>query len=354
MSKIDKYLFMPSFSLDSTRVVSFNKVFIRDRDNELLKTHHDYNTKRNTITKTLLENNIIKREHHKFTISDNAYRNLKRKINWLYYLAKSKKVKTYNGKDIYNFKIGFITLTLPSKQKHPTSYITKELLNPFLTEIRQRTKMENYVWRLEFQKNGNVHYHLTTDTYLDYYLVKKIWNRLLKSKGYIDDYQNKMDKLSLTDYIKLYKDNSKVSYSDIVKNYARNKRENWSQPPSVDCKSVISNSAIASYLSKYFSKDSDDNPIKNELDTDENSKGLRLWFCSRSLSKLNTVTDFCEAVTYDIFAIVSHLKEVKKVIAKYATSYYFDLSKNTCNARKWIEMILKKYANDNNYMPSSG
>lgn len=346
-------LFLPSFSLQPNKLSSFNSVFVRDKQKETIKSIHE---KKTTIANRFLNinsDNVINRRHHNFTISDNAYRTLKSKINWLYYLSKSKKIKTYNGKDIFNFKIGFITLTLPSKQNTCTKDVTQSLLNPFLTEIRQRTGMENYVWRLEFQKNGNVHYHIVTDTYLDYHLVKKIWNRLLNSKGYIQPYQDKMNKLLLSDYIDLYKYNTKYQYSDLVKNYARNKRENWSQPNSVDVKPVISNKAIANYISKYFSKDSNENPIKNELDTDENSKSLRLWFCSRSLSKLKSVSNFCEAVEYDIFSIISFADDVKRVVLKYCTMFYFELSTMRGHARKWIEFLLKNYARDSGYIPAT-
>lgn len=236
-------LFLPSFSLEPNKLSSYNSIFIRNKENETIKSIQERPKRVLRSLPNLQSSNHINRSGHNFIISDNAYRTLKRKINWLYYLSKARKVKTYNGKDIFNFKIAFITLTLPSKQKTPTSDISSSLLNPFLTEIRQRTKMENYVWRLEFQKNGNVHYHLVTDTYIDYYLVKKIWNRLLASKGYIDEYRSKMEKLSLSEYVKRYEGNTNITYSDIVKNYARNKRENWSQPNSVDVKSVISNRA---------------------------------------------------------------------------------------------------------------
>lgn len=346
-------VFMPSFSLQPNKVVSYNSIFVRDKKNETLK-----GIKENLKTKAVkfsnvLESNQIKRTSHNFTLSDNANRTLKKKISWLYYLAKSKQVKTYNGNSIFNFKIGFITLTLPSKQKTPTIQCNSDLLNVFLTEIRTRTKMENYVWRLEFQKNGNVHYHIVTDTYLDYFFVLKVWNKILKNNGYIDDFKSKMEKLSLSDYNRIYNNENKKDYSQIVKQYAKGKSEKWEQPNSVDVKSVISNKAISNYISKYFAKDSKHGTIKNDLDTDENSKNLRLWFCSRSLSKLNAISDFCEAVSYDIFAIVSWCKETKKVIGKYATSIYFEMKNFHPTARKWIEMILKKYANDNDYVPSS-
>ena len=352
MDSSSHYVFLPSFSLDPTKVTSFNSVFVANKKNGTVKSIHEFKSRRKNKFENITSNNKIKRQNHNFTISDNAYRNLKRKINWLYYLSKSKSVITSKGKQIYNFKIGFLTLTLPTKQKHPTSYITKNLLNQFLTEIRQLTKMENYVWRLEFQKNGNVHYHLVTDTFLDYELTKKTWNRILYNHGYVQDYQKKFSKMSLSEYNKYTNPDNKKEFKKVAISYFKGKACNWSQPPSIDIKSVISNKAIANYISKYFAKSSDDNPIKNELDNDDNSKSIRLWFCSRSLSKLKTITNFCEAVDYDIFAIVSHCKETKKIVGKYATSIYFDVKNFIGNSRKWIELLLKGYANQQNYIPS--
>lgn len=348
----DKYVFIPSFSLEPNKVVSYNSVFVRDYENEELRHIASLRNKKLNKFININSSKIIKKDFHNFKISENAYRNLKRKINWLYYLSKSKKVKTYNGKEIYNFKVAFITLTLPAKQKTPTATVTKELLNNFLTEVRQRTEMINYVWRLEFQKNGNVHYHLITDTYLDYFFIKKIWNRLLKSKGYIKEYQEKMNRLTLSEYNNVYNQNSKIEFNKMAKRYARNKRENWSNPPSVDVKSVISDKAIANYISKYFSKNSIGETIKNELDNEGNSKSLRLWYCSRSLSKMKTISNFCEAVLYDIFAIVSFAEKTTKIIGKYATSIYFEIKELPHNSRKWIEMIFRDYSQKQGYVPS--
>lgn len=353
MDRTSNYIFLPCFSLQPNKVTSYNSVFIQNKTNETIKSIHEFKKPRKPSYALLQDLNVINRSSHNFNISDNAYRNLKQKISWLYYLSKSKQVKTYNGNAIFNFKIGFITLTLPSKQQTNTSTVTKELLNPFLTEIRQRTNMENYVWRLEFQKNGNVHYHIVTDTYLDYHFIRKIWNRLLESKGYIEPYRNKMKSISLSEYVESYKNNKNITYPEIVKNYARNKSENWSNPNSVDVKSVISNKAISNYISKYFAKTSDTNPIKNEFDNDENSKSIRLWFCSRSLSKLKSISNFCEAVEYDIFAILSYSSKVKKIVGAYATSYYFEIKDFVDKPRKWLEMILKKYSIEKNYIPSS-
>lgn len=353
MDKSSNYVFLPSFSLEPNKVTSYNSVFIKNNINNTIKSIHEFKKPKIQKAIGINDNNSVVKSKHNFNISDNAYRTLKRKISWLYYLAKSKQVVTSNGKSIYNFKIGFLTLTLPSEQKHPTSFITKNLLNNFLTEIRAKTQMENYIWRLEFQKNGNVHYHIVTDTYLDYEFTKKIWNRILYNYGYIQPYQKKFSSMSLHDYNKLTNSQNKIEFGKIAQTYFKGKACNWSQPPTIDLKSVISNKAISNYISKYFAKSSDSNPIQNKLDNDENSSNIRLWFCSRSLSKLKTISNFCEAVNYDIFSIVSFCPKVKKVFNKYATTIYFEIKDMLGNARKWIELILKNYAKENNYLPAS-
>lgn len=349
---ISNYVFLPSFSLEPNKVTSYNSVFIRNRVEGTIKSIHEFKKSKTSIFDKNKIVDTVKRSKHNFEISDNAYRTLKRRINWLYYLSKSKSVKTYSGKSIYNFKIAFITLTLPSKQLTCTAEVTNNLLNNFLTEVRQRTKMDNYVWRLEFQKNGNVHYHIVTDTYIDYFLIKKIWNRILKLNGYIEGFQTRFKDLSLIEYDKLINHDKKLEFKEVAKRYAKNKSENWEQPPSVDVKSVISKQAISNYISKYFSKGSDNKSLKNELDNDDNSSNLRLWFCSRSLSKLKTISNFCEAVEYDIFAVVSVSKKIFKVFGKYATSIYFDINSMVGAYRKFIEILLKDYSKKQGYIPA--
>ena len=394
---VNNLVFVPSFSLKPQSLTLFNSVFRKIKNNtELVPIQQKINNENQTASSTICNNsnvkqnslfyynhaggivyenslsqekfiqpkkdikltsinqgNSITRKHHNFIISDNANRTLRNKINWLYYLAKSKQIKTYNGKSIFNFKIGFITLTLPSKQQTSTSHVTSVLLNNFLTEIRQRTKMENYVWRLEFQANGNVHYHIVTDTYIDYHLCQKIWNKILNTNGYIQPYADKMNALSLSDYNRIYNKDSKVEYSEIVKRYARGKRENWQQPNSVDVKPVISNKAIANYISKYFSKESKSGVDRNEHDTDENSKSLRLWFCSRSLSKLKSVSNFCDAVDYDIESLMSYCSDVRTIFMKYTKVIYYNLKAFTHDGRRWIETILRNYAYHSGYQASS-
>lgn len=340
--------FEPCFSLSPNQLTFYNEVTKKKENKETGISELVSISSGNSNSLS----NLLNSKFTGFNISSNAYRNLRKKISWLYQLSKSRHVKTYNGKDIYSFKMAFITLTLPSLQKHSTSFITEHCLNQFLTEVRQRTKMNNYVWRLEFQKNGNVHYHLATDTYLDYFFVREIWNRILDKYGYVQEYQNKHKAMSLSQYVANSDSKYQTSYDTLVKRYAKGCSEQWTNPPSVDVKSVINGKSIEFYLSKYFAKDSTDNPIKNDLDNEENSKGLRLWFCSRSLSRLKSISDYVFDFKVDFKVLFAQVENVRKVFLKYCTVFYFNLKDLKAFERKTIEMLFKAHANSVNYQPS--
>jgi len=289
---------------------------------------------------------------HNFKISEQAQKTIKLKINWLYFLAKSKKITTYSGKQIPDFKLNFATLTLPSKQKHPTKQITQECFNQLLTELRTRLKMNNYVWRLEFQKNGNVHYHLVTDVYIDYNFLLRIWNRIIEKLGYVSEFSNKMQAMSLLDYWQSVKNYKGIDFSIAKKRYLNGVSEKWSKPNSVDVKSVKSKNQIAGYIAKYFGKDKGENPNCNENDTKDNSIGMRLWFCSQSLSKLDKVSDFIEGMNDDLVSIVRKAKDYKVFIHEYCTTLFFTISKILDSSKNILISILNNYAQEKNYQPS--
>jgi hypothetical protein len=290
---------------------------------------------------------------HKFSISDQARKTMLLKINWLYFMAKSRYKKAISGKEIFNFKLNFITLTLSSKQVHPTAEITEKCFNQFLTEIRKMYKMENYVWRLEFQKNGNVHYHIVTDCYTDFHIVNKIWNRCQDKLGYVAAYTKKHITMSLNDYVREYEDNGKVSFEKLRYRYAKGKGSGWKIPNSTDVKSVSSGKQISFYIAKYFSKKENRNNACNPLDTKENSIGLRLWFCSRSLSKLSAIRDFVPAFKLDLLDLLYTAKDIFHVAHDFCKSWFYSISTLEAKAKGVISQLLRDYAIKLSYIPSS-
>lgn len=343
---------LPCFSLEPNKLVLFNRVFRSSNYNEDGTKKAKIKRVRPQTFEDNASANTITRSSHNLELSANAYRTMRKKINWLYYLSKARHRKTYNGKDIYNFKMCFLTLSLSSKQRHTTADVTKLLFNQLLTELRQRTGMSNYLWRLEYQKNGNVHYHLCTDCYLDYYFVLPIWNRIQDNHGYLNAYKAKHEKMSLSEYNQAYNSKKDLDFSIMAKRYAKGLKSGWTQPNSVDVKSVVSKKAIASYISKYFGKDASIGQIKNDHDTAENTANMRLWFCSRSLSKMANISDFCEAFTVDVRSIIETCKKIRTFFAQYATIIYFEMSDLPDHCRQVLEPILRNHAYSTGYVPS--
>lgn len=293
------------------------------------------------------------KQFHNFQLSANAIRTLKNKVNWLYALSNKRHVRTAKGRNIHSFRMAFITFTLPAEQKTHTSDVTARLFNQLLTELRLRFKMENFVWRLEFQKNGNVHYHLATDTYLDYFTVLPIWNRILEKDSYVSDYRAKHSAMTLSDYCKAYSNGGKVPFPTLAKRYAKGRANNWSAPPSVSVNSVHSQKGVAFYLSKYVAKPSPGNPVKNTLDTEENSFALRLWFCSRSLSKVGNIIDYISHCDFSPKLLLESLSGLRHFFYKFVQKVTFDLSSSTGFARVFLEKLLRSHGSDLGYVPAA-
>lgn len=292
----------------------------------------------------------IERKFHNFQISANSRKNLIEKVLWLNQFAKSRTIKTYSGKYIYNFRTSFITLTLPASQRHNTATISNECFDRFLTTLRNRLKMTNYVWKLEFQSNGNVHYHLLTDTYVDYFFALKHWNNIIEKLGYVSEYQSKMQSLSFAEYRQLYNANGSTDIKTLASRFAKGKRENWKNPNSVDVRAVRTNNNLHFYLSKYFAKTAD-KPTPNELDNEENSFGLRLCFWSRSLSKVGAVSMPEEFYRFRFSDFFEDCKEVISRVYDYCRVAYFSLSKLDPSRKRELYMYFDWLRRSFNYQP---
>jgi hypothetical protein len=90
----------------------------------------------------------------------------------------------------YRFFLNFITLTLSQKQMHDDGFIQRKMLQPFLKWLI-RNNATGYVWKAEIQKNGNIHYHITTNKYIHYGRIRTKWNSIQFKNGYLKDYFDK-------------------------------------------------------------------------------------------------------------------------------------------------------------------
>jgi hypothetical protein len=290
---------------------------------------------------------------HNFELSKKASARIKAKVSWLYELSKSKTVIPTKGKPMYSFKMNFITLTLPALQQHTTAEITSICLNQFLTECKSKFGLRNYVWRLEFQKNGNAHYHIASDTYIDYTSCKLIWNRCLNKLGYVARYQEKMQGMTFEQYREQYSNNGEVPFNTLRERFGRGCATRWDSPNTVDVRAVGSARNIAFYISKYITKKSDDklNPIVASREPE--TTNLRLWYCSKSLSALDKIEIFMDGMSDLTCAVLSGIEKARKFIFDYCSVWYFNAVEQEGLTRRNLWKLYREYAYERGYSPAT-
>jgi hypothetical protein len=126
-------------------------------------------------------------------ITDGSQKRLTRAIENLLQIATPKPLQ-HKGRT-YMFKINFVTLTLYSfGRRVPGKEAHQNCLEPLLRWLRSKG-MTAYVWKAELQSKRadchQLHYHLTTDVYIDKYELRDKWNELQKKAGYLEYYKEK-------------------------------------------------------------------------------------------------------------------------------------------------------------------
>lgn len=273
---------------------------------------------------------------HDGIISWKSSRKIQKAITWMLFLSKRKFVTDQLTGKKFSFMLNFITLTLPATQVHTDQEIKDKCLNNFLTVIRKKG-VKNYIWRAEAQPmTGNIHFHITTDTYIHYNDLRKWWNQSLELLGYISAFEFK------------------------------HKHRN---PNSTDVHSVKHVRNLAAYVSKYISKNKPF-PCIGELrliegETKEilyksefyrlekggkktgkvighmlgervrNIEG-RLWGCSSSLSNIKNVV--FDGQIHNMQPISDFIEQSphRKFTGQWVDSYFFDVA---TESKEWFPQL---------------
>lgn len=284
-----------------------------------------------------------------FILSKASKRKIFDSINSMYVISPPRKVTMKNGKELYNFRLNFITLTLPSSQKHSDVHIKSECLNQLLIELRKKYSVENYVWKAELQQNQNIHFHLITDRYIDYQALRRRWNRIINKLGYVDAYRQKMSKLSLSDYHKLRNKSQTCDFKISAAAYAQGKKCGWQNPNSVDVQAVKSKKDLAVYLAKYIAKDINPDQMTDE-ELERTKTFGRSWSRSYSLAQLQYKNKFQLS---EITRLIEYFKERADVVKHYVDDwcqvFYFNAADLSKAFQKWHRLIIVENAKMYNY-----
>lgn len=167
-----------------------------------------------------------------------AERNIRRAVDLL--LQASPKRVIFNPVlgMFHGFRLGFVTLTVSDQVLRPHCEVYKKCLRPFLDWLRKRRCL--YIWKVELQERGQVHYHLTVNSFIHYQDIQNKWNRLQHKAGYLD------------------------GFAKVHRHY---------KPNSTDVHSVRNIADIEAYLVKYICKAEKNGTVGSG----------KVWGCSASL-----------------------------------------------------------------------
>ena len=157
--------------------------------------------------------------------SDKSRKRMRNALELLLHTSKWKSVYVKSTQSSFLYKNNFITLTLTEPQKHSDEYIVREMLSKFLEAWKKRRPALLYTWKAEVQDNGNIHFHITSNTFILYKDLNKRWNKYLKKNGYKEsvnstDVRAVSDKANLVSYLVAYY-SKKDLYSKVLKRWLK-------------------------------------------------------------------------------------------------------------------------------------
>ena len=249
----------------SNKVVAFN---VND---------HSNNGKKNDSERMA----AISKNRHKGVLSIEAKKQITRIIDTWNVSIKQKIEKRFNYKIMKEKQLSLITLTLSEKQKHDDKYIKRNMLNHFLVSLSRKYGIDNYIWKAEYQKNGNIHFHIVIDKYIKWQSVRATWNNIQCRNGYLDEY------------------------------FSKNYHYNANSTDIHSCRGVKN---VRAYIVKYLLK-------KGE----HRENAGRIWGCS---DKLKCIAPPELIITPDLSEFLNKVEELETTrthISDYSTTTYFDV-----------------------------
>lgn len=140
----------------------------------------------------------------------------------------------------HDFRIGFWTLTVADQEKHTAREAYDLCLKPFLRTMRTTWAAEDYIWKAELTKKGQIHYHISTNQFVHHEQLRNTWNKLQKRTGWLDSFARKHKHFN---------------------------------PNSTDVHSVWKVRNLGGYLAKYIAK----------VESEKDATIGKIWDCSKSL-----------------------------------------------------------------------
>lgn len=214
-------------------------------------------------------------------LTHHAQKRLKKAVTLLLQATPRRNVFNQKTGKYFKFHVAFVTLTVSSSSKLLSAKEAyKLLLSPFLLHARRRWGVKLYVWKAELQKRGQVHYHITWDSWVHWRDIRDEWNKLQRRAGLLDE------------------------YFEAKGHYDAN---------STDVHSVKDVGNLEAYIIKYVAKQ----------ESEKEATAGKVWDCSSSLKKYKYFTTSSYADDLHNLQKLVEAGKVRRVVTDYCELYFF-------------------------------
>lgn len=99
-----------------------------------------------------------------------------------------KRVENTITKQMFDFRLNFITLTVPNHKYISASKGYDILLSKWIRYMRDKYDVREYVWKAELQQNGQPHWHICSNEFIPWPVIRWKWNQLMRNERLLDSY----------------------------------------------------------------------------------------------------------------------------------------------------------------------
>lgn len=161
-------------------------------------------------------------------VTDEASKRIRRTVDVFLQRSPERTIWNTATNQQNQFRLNFITLTIPDEKEVDGREAYKGL-KVFIGHFKRppgkkaiSEQLKSYIWKAELQKRGQIHYHLTTNSFLNLWEIRRVWNGICFRRGWMEEYRKKYGNTN---------------------------------PNSTDVHAVYKVKDIQAYLGKYLSKD---------------------------------------------------------------------------------------------------
>lgn len=170
------------------RMNNFESYTVAARNNKVLITGNSYEAKQKR-TKTIEHMRNLGKIPYSGEIKSAGKRVIENRFHCWFKANEYHNSLPENKRKRKQRRFVLITLTLPTVQMHDDKTLKLKALKPFIKELERKKGMVRWSWKAEAQKNGNLHFHVVTDTYIPRNDIDEAWFRAMERLGYLQKYQ---------------------------------------------------------------------------------------------------------------------------------------------------------------------